>query len=260
VLWRHAARAPGTFRLRRAGRLIVVAAGERALYALDVVTGEVVWRVCDRLRFTSTATVADDALFAVAGDGAFVGRGAAKLLHLCPWSGERRWSTSLPTGARPFGSPLVSGGVVVATVLDRGSTWIVALDRRTGAIVHTREACRGIAAPMVVDDVVVLNSEAGELVALEAERGALRYRHHFTDGIDGDRPRRLEPVLRSGALFVPQTNVHVVRPSDGTLLGSVTTDLIPDLLRVDERCDVYVAEESGHVTAFGRAAELRLVR
>jgi len=37
-------------------------------------------------------------------------------------------------------------------------------------------------------------------------------------------------------------------------------EAIPDLLRVDERCDVYVAEESGHMAAFGTGARLTLVR
>ena len=46
---------------------------------------------------------------------------------------------------------------------------------------------------------------------------------------------------------------------DGTLLGTVQADLVPDLLRVDERCDVYVAEESGHVSSFAAAARLSLV-
>jgi hypothetical protein len=43
-------------------------------------------------------------------------------------------------------------------------------------------------------------------------------------------------------------------------LGTVATDLIPDLVRVDDRCDVYVAEESGHLTAFGAGAKLSLVK
>ena len=97
-------------------------------------------------------------------------------------------------------------------------------------------------------------------MAIDANDGSLRYRHVFSEGLDGDRPRRLEPVLRSGALFVPQTAVHVVRPSDGALLGAIQTDIIPDLLRVDERCDVYAAEESGHVVAFSAAARLTLVK
>ena len=75
----------------------------------------------------------------------------------------------------------------------------------------------------------------------------------FSRHVDADQPRRLEPVLRNGALFVPQHQVHVVRPRDGEIIGTVPSEFIPDLLRVDERCDVYIAEESGHLAAFGAA-------
>src|SRR6185436_7577993 len=120
--------------------------------------------------------------------------------------------------------------------------------------------CSSAAACLLVDGTVIVNGEGGELTAVEADRGVVRYRHVFAGGAEGDRPRRLEPVLRSGALFVPQGEVHVVRPHDGTLLGRVPTDLVPDLLRVDERCDVYVVEESGHLAAFGAGARLTLVQ
>ena len=33
-----------------------------------------------------------------------------------------------------------------------------------------------------------------------------------------------------------------------------------DLLRVDERCDVYIAEESGHVVSFAAGPRLSLVK
>ena len=65
-----------------------------------------------------------------------------------------------------------------------------------------------------------------------------------------------EPPL----VFFPQHQVHVVRPSDASELGVLPSDLIPDLLRVDEDLNVYVAEESGHVAAFGVAPRLALVR
>jgi hypothetical protein len=68
-------------------------------------------------------------------------------------------------------------------------------------------------------------------------------------------------VLRSGALFVPQGDgVHLLRPRDGEGLGFAPTDLVPDLLRVDERCDFYAAEESGHLRAFGLGPRLAVVR
>ena len=51
----------------------------------------------------------------------------------------------------------------------------------------------------------------------------------------------------------------MVRPRDGTVLGKVPSDIIPDLLRVGERCDVYVAEESGHLGAYEAGPRLTLV-
>ncbi len=260
VSWRYAARRAGTFRLRRAGKLGIVSSGEQALTALDVLTGETVWRFCDRLRFASLVSVDQDALFAVAGDGAFVGRGGTRLYHLDPWSGVPRWSVDLPAHSKPVGAPLLSSTTVVLATHGNRGTGLVGFDRKSGEKLFEREACLGAAASLVVDDLVLLNSEAGELVAVDAATGEVRYRHVFADGYEGDRPRRLEPVLRSGALFVPQTSVHVVRPHDGALLGTVATDLIPDLVRVDDRCDVYVAEESGHLTAFGAGAKLSLVK
>ncbi|MGK4004882.1 PQQ-binding-like beta-propeller repeat protein [Sorangium sp. So ce1036] len=260
VRWRYAARRGENFRLRRAGKLVVVGSGEPALVALDVLSGEVVWRFCDRLPFASAVAVDHDALFAVAGDGAFVGRGGARLHHLDPWSGEARWTVDLPRHVAPVGAPLLGPETVCVVTHGRRGTGLVGLDRKTGATRFELTACAATASCLMVDDVVVVNSEAGEIVGVGAHDGAIRYRHVLAGGVEGDRPRRLEPVLRSGALFVPQNEVHVVRPRDGALLGKVPTDLIPDLLRVDERCDVYVAEESGHLAAFAAAPRLSLVQ
>ena len=72
-------------------------------------------------------------------------------------------------------------------------------------------------------------------------------------------PRQLAPILRQGALFVPSAQVHVLRPSDGSSVGTQTNcDLVPDCLRVDERGWFYVAEESGHLRAYGLAPHFRI--
>ena len=260
IAWRYAARRGSFFRLKRAGKLVIVANGEPALTALDVLSGEVVWRFCDRLRFASTVAVDHDALFAFAGDGALVGRGGVRLYHLDPWSGASRWSVELPRHLSPVGAPLLSPETVVVVGHGRRGTELVAFDRKTGELRYNHVACTSAASCLAVDQTIVVNSEGGELIAFDAAAGTVRYRHVFHGGAEGDRPRRLEPVLRSGALFVPQNEVYVVRPQDGTLLGHIKTDLIPDLLRVDERCDLYVAEESGHLASFAVGPRLSLVR
>jgi hypothetical protein len=48
--------------------------------------------------------------------------------------------------------------------------------------------------------------------------------------------------------------------SDGAPVASIEScDLVPDLLRVDEQCALYVAEESGHLGCYELAARLSLV-
>lgn len=258
VRWRYASRRNGVFRVRRAGKLLIVASGEQALVALDVLTGDVVWRVCDRRRFASHVAVDQESLFAVSGDGAFVERGGAALHHVDPWSGASRWAVDLPSEEAPVGAPLLARDTVVIVTHGRRGTGVLGFDRATGEKRFDGVACSAAASCVVVDGTIILNSESGDLVGIDASDGSTRYRHVFGSA-DGDRPRRLEPMLRSGALFVPQTELLIVRPRDGKLLGRVPADLIPDFFRVDEKCDVYVAEESGHIAAFSAGPRLRLM-
>lgn len=260
--WRYATRRGDSVRVRRAGRLVVVGSGDGTLSALDAASGELVWRVRDRLRFALPIGLDHESIFAIAGDPSLVPHGTMRLYHLDPYSGETRWTYDLPRGVVPFGGPLLGRDEVVVVTRDRHGLGLLALDRATAAIKWSKEP--GFApvssAWLVVDRHLVLNSGAGTLLALSLDDGALSWRHVFEAGAICDQPRRLEPILRSGALFVPQHDVHVVRPRDGEIIGRIETDVIPDLLRVDERCDVYVAEESGHIAAFGAGPRLSLVK
>jgi outer membrane protein assembly factor BamB len=258
VRWRYSARRPTNYRLRRAGKLLLAAGGDSALVALDVVTGEVVWRVRDRLPFTGDLCVDKDSAFALAGGPV----GPARLFHVDLWSGSVRFNAELDERPVAGQSPLVAANRIMIPVRDRRGVGVTALARDSGEVAWRHEPGLGSAttAWLAVDDALVANTASGALLAIEAETGCLRYNHVFSRHVDADQPRRLEPVLRNGALFVPQHRVHVVRPRDGEIIGTVPSDLIPDLLRVDERCSVYLAEESGHLAAFGVAPKLELVR
>jgi outer membrane protein assembly factor BamB len=256
--WRHTASRPAAFRIRRAGRLLLVAGGDSALVALDAATGEVVWRVRDRLPFTGDLAVDHDSVFATAGGPI----GPTRLLHVDLWSGSVRWARDLPARPAPLQPALVTPDVVAVPTRDRRGSGLASFTRGAGEPLPSHEP--GLSAPatawLAVDDLLLANSAAGKLLAVEARTGVVRYTRDFTRHVDADQPRRLEPVLRNGALFIPQHQVHVLRPNDGEVLGTLPTDLIPDLLRVDDACNVYVAEESGHVAAFGVAPRLALVR
>jgi outer membrane protein assembly factor BamB len=270
--WRTVWGNGSVLRLKRLGKLLYYTSGDTAVSALDVQTGAVVWRVRDRLRFCGTPQAAHDVIFAVAGGMS----GAATLYAIDAFEGAVKFTSPLPgpdqrgelhvrDGALTTveGSPLVCASTVVVTIRDREGVRLAAFDRATGAPAWCSPSTVAPSGTswLAVDDTLLGNTPTGELVALDANTGALRYRHVLGRVLEADVPRRLEPVLRGGAVYVPHTEVHVFRPSDGTALGTVgPCEAIPDMLRVDERCDVYVAEESGHMACFGVASRLQRIK
>jgi outer membrane protein assembly factor BamB len=258
VRWRYRAPRAARFRLRRAGRLLLVAGGDSALVALDASTGDVVWRVRGRLPFTGDVLCERDSVFATAGGPI----GPNELFHVDLFTGEVRWRRALDARLATGSPPLVAGGTIVVPTADRRGSGLCGFARETGESLWTLTP--GLAAPttswLAVDDLVIGNSASGVVVGIDSRSSSTVYARAFPRHVAADQPRRLEPVLRSGALFVPQEQVHVLRPRDGELLATLPSDLIPDLLRVDEACNVYVAEESGHLAAFAVAPRLTLVR
>ncbi len=259
--WSRGGRA-AALRLKRVGKLLYVASGDSALTAVDVQSGAVVWRAHDRLRFVAAPAVDHEALFAVAG-----GVGSAATLHaIDPYSGRGSWSAPLARPGSPCtveGAPLLTSTSACVAIRDRRGLRLLGFERTTGRkTFETENPVAPIGTSwLAVDDLLVGNTPTGELVGLDAATGNVRYRHTLGRTVDSDVPRKLEPVLRSGALFVPHVDVQVFRPNDGTHLATIgPCDAIPDLLRVDERCDVYVAEESGHMVAFGAGPRLSLVK
>jgi len=256
--WRYACGRGGAVRLKRVGKLLYVVCGDSSLTAIDVQTGAVVWRVRDRLRFHAAPTADHDTLVAVAG-----GSGSAACLHaIDPYSGRVGWTARVPASPCTVEGPaLLTRGSVCVAIRDRRGLRLAGFERESGKPLFETEPVAPIGTSwLVVDDLLVGNTPSGELVAFDGATGRERWRRGFGRSLESDVPRRLEPVLRSGALFVPHVDVQVVRPTDGEHLGTVgPCDAIPDLLRVDERCDVYVAEESGHMVAFGAGPRLSLV-
>lgn len=258
IRWRYTARRPAPLRVRRAGRLVLVAGGDSVLVALDVISGETIWRASDRVPFTGDMAVeAEDAFVVAAGAQ---GRGNLHLYDVC--SGEPRWTTPIEERPALGVSPLVTASVVVIAVRDARGAGARAYDRKTGEeLWHIdpgqlpRES-----AWLTVDDLIVVNGLDATITGIEATTGAFRYRHVLSRPMSPDLPRQTQPVLRSGALFVPQQQVMVIRPKDGQKLGDVPTDLIPDAVRVDDQSAVYVAEESGHVACFAAAPKLMRVK
>ncbi len=286
-------------RMKRAGRLVYVTSGDGALTALDVMTGAVVWRLRDRLRFQDASDdrprrdvhrlrrcprrrpplLHRPLLGARALDAADRRRQRAVHRRGSASRGGRVGGRRRPPEERPrarrvpprrrraghraraeraghaVGCPdghLVAGG---RRRVHRQRADGRARRRRRREWRALVEA-RARAAPTRGGP----SAAAGARLALRRALRALLARH-------GRRTRRArrgagrdgasERGERSGELVA---GISILRPSDGATLGTIApTEAIPDLLRVDERCDVYVAEDSGHLIAFGALPRLSLL-
>jgi outer membrane protein assembly factor BamB len=255
--FRYTARSPGTFRLRRAGRLVIAVNGDGNVDAIDVVSGEVVWRCTAPAKFCLTPTTHGAMAIAVAGEP---GRGDATLYGIDLLSGELVYK-------QPLGGPVATA----PQMLDR--QLVVALTGARRGVLASHEPETGeirwaIPDPGVgtgggvvsTDRAIFVNASSGKLVALDPQTGDALYTRVLSNPVSDDVPRKLTPLVRGGALFVPSAAVHVLRPADGSAIGAAPPcDLVPDSLHVDERGWMYVAEESGHLLALAPVQALRLV-
>jgi outer membrane protein assembly factor BamB len=237
---------------------LLVVSGDSTLDAIDVSTGDVAWRWSDRARLQLAPTITRERAIAVAGAP---GTSDGALVCLDLFSGQLMFRRELPRV--PTAAPVATetNVMVATTVGDRAL--LTSYDLVTGDMQWQCED-PGVAdggAPLVVDHHLVVNSPFGHVTGIELGTGVARWQHRLADPLRDDVPRRLEPVLRGGALFVPSANVHVVRPADGALLSAPIADgIIPDFMRVDERGYLYLAEESGHLEAYAPAPSLRLIK
>jgi len=256
--WRFTARGAGAFKLRRVGRVLLVVSGEGSVDALDVASGEVVWRYTDGVRFSLPPVVCRDIVVAASGDTSGR-RGALHGLDL--YSGERLWRRDVDTA--PTSAPIAAGRFAAVALRGRRRDSLACFEPTDGSLRWmVPDPGMGVGgAHIAFDQAIVINAPAGCVTSLGLEDGHTRWSCHVSDPLADDVPRRLEPVLRGGALFVPAASVHVLRPTDGSPIGSaLPCELVPDLIRVDERGWVYVAEESGSISALAPVPHLSLVR
>ena len=254
--WRFASRSGGEFRMTKVGRLLLVTCGEEAIHALDIATGEDVWRFAERGCFQFKPLVSHETVIAAA----VRGRREGSLFAIDLYSGQARWKRELP--GPPTSDPCVAANVALVSTAGDEAT-LAAHCLRTGApLWETRDPGLGIGgAGLTFDETWIVNAPFGQLSALDVRSGKPRWNTSLADALADEIPRRLEPVLRGGALFVPASSVHVVRPADGQKLSaSLPCDLVPDLMRVDERGWVYVAEESGYLAGYAPKPMLTLIR
>ncbi len=256
--WRLPIDANNALHICRAGQLLCVVNGQSDVLALDLATGDTVWRFQDRARFNLKPIVIKDTLFLVSGE---LGCQRASSYGIDLLTGELRFKRLLRgmVCAAPINFERFAA-LVMRTPDDHVLETYNLHDGSLAWSIHDPGVLSGASA-LAIDEQLIVNTPWGKVAGLELANGQTCWSQELGSTDQEELPTRLDPVLRGGALFVPSSLVHVLRPSDGSVLGgALSCDLIPDFLRVDERGWVYVGEESGLLSAFAPQPRLRLIK
>ncbi|SEF15403.1 carboxypeptidase regulatory-like domain-containing protein [Jiangella alba] len=181
-----------------AGGRVFLGSDAGRLSAYDAGTGERLWshQTGDALR--GTPAVAGDLVVTGGGlDGGLVGLDAA--------TGQQRWAVPTPGRLTVYTAPSVVDGVVYAATgpsQDREDT-VFALDAATGEQLWATDVGTSVfAGPAVGEGLAIVgNADDGELIALDAATGAVRWtlareRDYFIGGAS----------IVDGTVFVPTTD------------------------------------------------------
>jgi outer membrane protein assembly factor BamB len=246
--WRYVAPRGGRFSLRRHGQLLYVSSSDTLFTALDVENGSVVWRFPERTMFQLPAGVWNDTL--VVPGGRF-GKVDGRLFGIDAFSGELRWSVTLAGGS--LTAPIIADGVAMLPVRRGRRTDLAAFDVATGEPLW-RTPCDGWAETcslLANEDQFIINVAGGTLRSLDARTGLERWVTSLGPTCSDDIPLGLSVACRGDVLFVPADTVYVVHPRSGDVMHCLGGEPpVPDLLNVNERCSLFVAEESGHIAFY----------
>jgi outer membrane protein assembly factor BamB len=179
------------------------------IYALQASTGDIAWTVEGPNNPTTGVAVSDGTVYIPFVGGDLVAYDAA--------TGAERWRAA--TGLRSAGDssgpspglPLVSGDMVYVTSKGFSGSAAEALDAETGAqrwIAPIGEF--SATAPALVDGVLLVGSDTGELVGLDAATGVESWRVTVPNKVDIDLNQESPPLVGNGWVFVTDDDGGVV--------------------------------------------------
>ena len=153
--------------MTKVGRVLLVTCGEEAIHALDIATGEDVWRFAERGCFQFKPLVSNETVIAAA----VRGRREGALFAIDLYSGQPRWQRELP--GPPTSDPCAAANV--GARLDRGRRGQLSPHiacKPAKSLWETKDPGLGIGgAGLAFDETWIVNAPFGQLSALDVRSG-----------------------------------------------------------------------------------------
>ena len=242
----------GLYRLQPviAGDLIYVASADGELRSIDRNRGRTLWKTELDLPLSGGVGVYEDSLFLGGSDG--------EVLRVAANDGEILWTTAL--SGEVLAPPQGNGRVVVAQTYDGK---LYGLDHETGEVLWRYDSnvpvltIRGTSTPIISDGTVYAGFASGRVFAFDASSGAVRWEARVAIPQGRSEIERIVDV--DGAMALAGAELYVASYQGRVAALDIRTGQriwqrnVSSFYGVSQGFgNVYLAEESGTVTAFLR--------
>jgi outer membrane protein assembly factor BamB len=173
-----------------AGNRVIFAGTDNKVYAVDAVTGKLVWEFAVGSHVWATPLVANNTVY--------IGTLGHRLIALDAETGELRWTFDQPKGALA-GKPVLSGDVIYVGSFDGH---LYAVDAQSGSLRWSFNANNWVwSGPAVVGDTLYLGDLGGNVYALDAATQKFVWQPFQAGGAV-----RATPLYSDGVLYVGTDN------------------------------------------------------
>jgi outer membrane protein assembly factor BamB len=218
--------------------------------AIDIASGDFLWRVELDTDLTAGVGIGDGLLFLASRQG--------QLLAISQSDGTQQWTTVLENEV--LAQPAVTSGVVVVRV---GDDIVTGLDTANGDVLWRQEksiaalSVRGVSRPLINGRGAVAGLADGSLLALDVDSGDVLWETAVGRPRGNNEMRRLsdidaDPVLFGTVLYVASYQSRIVAMAMGSPRVIWSRDLSTLKTPAVDADHLYITEQSGSLIALNR--------
>jgi outer membrane protein assembly factor BamB len=232
------------------GSQIFVAEPGGKVYALESVTGNVVWQIDSKLDLSAGVGFGHGVVVVASAEG--------QLLALDPTDGKLLWQSSV--GAEVLARPIIAGEHIIVRA---GDGQVIGVDKNSGTISWRLRnnvpslSVRGLSMPVQVNEIVVVGYASGHLSGIEIESGRELWKTPISRPGGSNQIDRLididaDPLIAGSQLFVAayQDKVYAISLTAQKVQWKVPRSTLRNLA-VSEN-ELLMTLDNGVVVALGQ--------
>lgn len=245
----------GTVYFASLGKLLYAATDDGALFAIDVDSGELIFRQKTRRRFLGAPLLVEDLVICASSSA------EAHLVAFDAYRGDLRWERGV--GVALNAPPLYAeGSLFVASRAER-ELQLSRILAKDGAVLWACDLISGTnraTTPVIAEDRVFVIDDAGVLRSVSLDKGSDPQHIDLGTSITSASYLPPAPKVQRGLLFVAADTLYAVQPQSGQVIGRVIEcPAPPEQFYLGHDFEAILATDNDFIASYRLSAQLGLV-